>query len=200
MRSGTTTPEELVDTYVFGGEAYVFRHSPNDYDTLRVDLATSLAITADQITVVGSAKTGFSMSPDAYGTPFRDESDVDVVVVDQERFDELWFTLLTWEQEAVSGTFRQNWRRDRRRDVYFGRFFTDPRTVTGRRLRRFRDISNVWFDAFQSVGLRHASLAGRTFSGRLYRTWKHARLYHVRGLLECYRNNSPGEVETRNEV
>lgn len=195
----TTPAEQLVDQHVFGGHPYVFRSAPTDYEVLLKDLASSLKIPATDITIVGSAKTGFSMDPDAFGTPFREESDVDVVVVDAIRFDRLWYSLVGWEYRlGPQQGFRRAWLKRRHDDVYWGWFFDERLNTSGfsraAALRTVRDISNEWFEAFQSIGLRHATLAGRKFRGRLYRSWVHARMYHVHGLLK-YRDNVQREGE-----
>ncbi|HEX7139794.1 MAG TPA: hypothetical protein VF219_18220 [Vicinamibacterales bacterium] len=195
----TRPAEQLVDEHVFGGDPHVFRDAPSDYQLLLTDLASSLRITAAAISVVGSAKTGFSMDPEAFGTPFHDESDVDVVVIDPDRFDRLWCTLIGWEfRLGPQQGYRKAWLKRRHDEVYWGWFFDERLDVTrlsrAAALRTLRDISYEWFEAFQSVGLRHAKLAGRKFRGRLYRTWDHARMYHVHGLLK-YRDNLRREVE-----
>jgi len=195
----TTPTEQLVDQYVFAGDPHVFRNAPSDYQLLLDDLASSLGILASAITIVGSAKTGFSMDPEAFGTPFRDESDVDVVIIDEGRFDRLWHALISWEYRlGPQQGYRRAWLKRRHDDIYWGWFFDDRLNTSGlsraAALRVVRDISNEWFEAFQSVGLRHATLAGRKFRGRLYRTWNHARMYHVHGLLK-YRDNFEREAK-----
>ena len=191
----STPLEEVVNAHIFGGDPFVFRDSPESYQALLDDLSSSLAVKPEDMTIVGSAKTGFSLSPSAFGTPFHDGSDVDIVVVDTQRFDALWFTLLNWDMNVtLSAGYLKKWLIRRREDVYFGRFFTGepiPQLKGPTRpLKYLRDIANQWFSAFQSVGLRHAALASRRFSGRLYRTWDHARTYHVAGLRKCYATNS----------
>jgi hypothetical protein len=180
--------DEVVDVHVFGGDAYVFRETPADYQLLLTDLGTSLRLNPAAITIVGSAKLGFSMDPEAFGTPFREESDVDVVVVDPDRFDRIWYALIAWEYGlAPQKGYKQQWLKRRHEDVFWGWFFGESLHsggFHGEALRAVRDISYEWFEAFQSVGLRHSRLAGRKFKGRLYRTWDHARSYHTQGLLK----------------
>lgn len=197
----TTPVEQLVDQHVFAGVPHVFRDVPSDHQLLLEDLASSLELPTEAITIVGSAKTGFSMDPEAFGTPFHDESDIDVVVVDSGRFDRLWFALVGWEYRlGPQKGYRRAWLKRRQEEIYWGWFFDERLNTRGlaraAALRAVRDISNDWFEAFQSVGLRHATLAGRKFRGRLYRTWDHARMYHVHGLLK-YRDNLERQAEVR---
>jgi hypothetical protein len=75
--------------------------------------------------------------------------------------------------------------RYRRKDLYWGWLVPDKIAFDGLSfptiLKPIRDISTAWFDAFQGLSQLDEFL-GRTVSGRLYRTWDHALLYHVEGL------------------
>jgi hypothetical protein len=44
-----------------------------------------------------------------------------------------------------------------------------------------QELKAKWFEAFRSLG-RHSHFARRDVSGRLYRSWDLARLYHEHGL------------------
>jgi hypothetical protein len=79
------------------------------------------------------------------------------------------------------------WRRDRQRDLYWGWFRPDSIRYEGLTapdaLQPLRDLSAKWFNAFQSLSL-YTPFADRQVSGRLYRSWKHALLYHGEGLRQ----------------
>jgi hypothetical protein len=70
-------------------------------------------------------------------------------------------------------------------ELYWGWFVPDRIRYGGLSfpddLIPLRDLSARWFNAFQSLGTLR-EFAGRSVSGRLYRTWRHALLYHVEGL------------------
>jgi hypothetical protein len=48
-------------------------------------------------------------------------------------------------------------------------------------LKPIRDVSTAWFNAFQSLSF-YPEFSARQVSGLLYRSWEHARLYHLEGL------------------
>jgi hypothetical protein len=127
---------------------------------------------------------------------------VDVVVVDPGRFDQVWYALLEWDYRiGAQKGYRKKWQLERRADIYWGYVLTKPfpslKSIPLRNvLRPIRDLSDEWFDAFQSVGLRHPRLAGRKFSGRLYRSWQHAESYHVDGLRIVRDKPSPSASAT----
>jgi hypothetical protein len=178
---------------VLGGEPWVFRNQPNEYRRLKEHLAAQLGCSEEHIAIVGSAKIGFSLSPDTFGRPFLETSDVDVVVANERLFDELWALLLDWQYpwhlrkwpqgeqgwglEWLEG-FIAGWCQPT--NILFGG------VVRPRSYPPIRDFSRRWFDAFKSTAT-HPELAGRDFQGRLYRSWEHAIRYQVSGLNEVLR-------------
>lgn len=180
--------DKVVERHLFQGTPFVFREDPGRMDLLRRHLAESLTVREDHILIVGSAKMGFSLSPDTFPRRFSPVSDIDVLVYDKAIFDRIWGTVLRWHyptrHERLEGADRQ-WVGDRKRDIYWGWLKPDGIRYEGlslpERLVPVRDISSRWFDAFRSLSL-YPEFADRHVSGRLYRTLGHARLYHVDGL------------------
>src|SRR5207253_2377055 len=78
---------KIVKDEIFGGEPYVFREDPDALRILREHIGEGLKIRTDAITIVGSAKLGFSASPDTFARSFTRDSDIDVVVVSPALFD-----------------------------------------------------------------------------------------------------------------
>ena len=182
--------EDIVDRHVFEGTPYVFRDPPEAFDALRHHLSSRLGLAEENFVVVGSAKMGFSLSPDTFPRQFSDDSDIDVLVVDPALFDRVWFTMLDWHyprrRVRLDGVEGQ-WTGTRRKELYWGWFVPDKIRYEGlafpQCLKPMRDISTNWFNAFQSLGLVR-ELSSRDISGRLYRTWEHALAYHVDGLRQ----------------
>ena len=183
---------ELARELIFEGEPFVFRRAPEAYALLREHLHSELGIQENEVFVVGSGKTGFSVSPDSFGRPFSRRSDIDVVLVDSAIFDRLWITLLEWHYPRRTGRLGGadwQWVKDRRDDLYWGRFFDrDVRpqwsAISLRRpLQYWMDFSTRWFEAFQSLS-RYEVFSPWHVSGRLYRTREHAIEYHAEGLRQ----------------
>lgn len=180
--------EAVVEEYVFGGTPHVFRENPETLDVLFNHLSGALEISEQNMTIVGSAKIGFSLSPDAFPRQFSEQSDIDVLIVDESLFDKFWMAMLGWHYPRKGfdlGTWDNRWVKERRKDLYWGWFRPDKVRFKGLSLpnilKPLRDISTLWFDSFQSLS-RYPQFANREVSGRLYRTWDHALLYHVHGL------------------
>lgn len=165
---------------------YVFEPDPPTWDAFRADVSGALAIGLGDMTIVGSGRLGFSLKPDNNLRAFREKSDVDVVVVNADLFDQLWYELLRaayprqpWI-DKVGG-----WLRARQKEVYTG--WLTPldvqldRRILGARAQPVLDFNLRWFNTFKSAS-RHVRRRHEDVKGRLYRTWTHAELYHLDSL------------------
>lgn len=182
--------EKVVQEYIFQGVPYVFRERPELLDILRRHLCSALKFLEENVVVVGSAKIGFSLNPNNFPRQFSDESDIDILVVDEKLFDSLWMAILRWHYPrriTVLGGEDGRWMRERRQDLYWGAFFPDKIRFQGLSfpeiLKPLRDNSTAWFNAFRSLS-QYPELVSRNVSGRLYRTWEHALLYQTDGLRQ----------------
>ncbi len=189
---------ELARNFVFGGLPYVFRDAPEQHDLLKEHLSASLGVDRSDLVVVGSAKIGFSLGPDTFPRAFGDWSDIDVAVVSPTLFDRIWMAILRWHYpRRVLGLTGpdQPWGAARRKELYWGWMTPDDLRFEGlsysRALTPLRDLSTTWFNGFQSLS-RYPQFADRTVTGRLYRTWNHAFLYHVDGLRQIRSLNYRG--------
>lgn len=179
---------DIVRDRIFGGTPYVFRARPSSADTLYDYVAKQFAISRDCVKIVGSAKVGFSLSPDNFPRRFTPKSDIDVVVVDEKMFDTVWMALLDWHYpRRSSGLARPDaeWAKHRRREVYWGWFVPADIRFEGlsfpESLNPVRELRTRWFNVFQSLSI-FPEFSSRTVSGRLYRTWNFAYAYHAAGL------------------
>lgn len=101
-----TTAKSVTDSEKFGivqqwlseGIPYCFRECPLLYEAIRGWLARAIEIHAKEITLIGSARIGYSLAPgDDYGRPFNDSSDLDFSAISSVLFEncvavfELWF-------------------------------------------------------------------------------------------------------------
>lgn len=182
--------DKIVKTHVFSGVPYVFQEEPHLLDTLRNHLSDSMPIGKTNIAVVGSARIGFSLSPDTFPRAFSATSDIDVLVVDAAMFDTMWKTMLAWnyprKRSGLAGA-DSSWARARKKELYWGWFVPNRIQFDGlslpATLRPMRDIATNWFNAFRSLST-YLEFSRRNISGRLYRSWEHALLYHTDGLRQ----------------
>ena len=190
---------QLVRERLFTGTPYVFRERPELFNALSAHLASELAIDQDSIRIVGSAMTGFSLSPLNFGRPFNEGSDIDVVVVSEALFDEVWAGLQKWRYPWHLRRWEKSregpWGKERLEELVLGwcnPIKIDPPTLGAREpAQPLRDFAWRWLAAFNSVGRSYAALARRQFTGRLYRTWEYATRYHAYGFGEVLKRFPP---------
>jgi hypothetical protein len=172
--------QKIVDELLVAGIPFAFQESPADYDTLRGTLSTALHLISDNITVIGSGRIGFSLSPEKYGVPFSSQSDLDVVVVSPELFDRAWLDLLTLGRKyfGLQKTVQTWIDTHKENNIFWGFILPD-------RLPGVVSLSLSWFRAFKGLG-RSPSLAGRDVNGRLYRTWDHVHVHQLHSLRKIH--------------
>ena len=167
---------------------YVFEPKPPAWDIFRSEIGSQLGISHEDIRVVGSGRLGFSMKPWGNLTRFTDKSDVDVVIVNSNAFDELWLSLLHAAYPRSPLTEKLGgWLRDRRNEVYTG--WITPldihldRKIVGEKAKPVLDFKIRWFNTLKRAS-RHLPRRHEDVQARLYRTWRHAELYHLNSLAE----------------
>ena len=176
---------DVVQEHIFDGESWAFRETPADGHLLISHLQARLSLPPGDIVIVGSAKLGYSISPDTFGRAFSEFSDIDVIVIDHGRFEEIWKVLLDWRYPwhlRKWASIEKIWGIERLEQFICGWCMPSEIKYHGlaspRLLRPLRELSANWFDSFKSLS-RFPPLASRNVNSRLYRSWDHAMRYHV---------------------
>jgi hypothetical protein len=171
--------DELIDEHLITGLPYVFRDNPEAYQAFANTLASELRTPLEDISLIGSARIGYSLDPDKFGTPFQPESDLDAVVINAAMFDTAWFQLYNFGRRRLNLRYRVKTAFDdhRRNNVFYG--FIVPKELPG-----VLTAQPLWFNALQRVGADIRVLAGHDVNGRLYRTWNHVKAHQRYSLNE----------------
>lgn len=83
--------EIFVRLWLTEGEPFAFRECPGIFEEMRGWLALRLQLHPKEFTLVGSARTGYSLAPEPkYGTPFSADSDLDLATVSGTLFQEIY--------------------------------------------------------------------------------------------------------------
>jgi hypothetical protein len=174
----------LVQTHILDGVPAVLSIDRDSYQSIRASFASTVGASADDITIVGSAKLGYSLTPETFGSPFTSQSDIDIVVVNPQIYDRLWWLLSSWSFPWRPGGWpneKRNWARDRLERAFHG--WIEPELFfyweLGRRVTppALRDVRVEWFNALKQLS-QNAPLAGHDCQARIYRSWPHAARYH----------------------
>lgn len=90
------------------GIPYAFRDKASAYDELRYWLANKLSVNGKDVTIVGSGRIGFSMSPSKYGVVFNNGSDLDFSIVNENLFNACSADAVNFKREFEAGRLNPN--------------------------------------------------------------------------------------------
>ena len=163
------------------GIPFAFRARPALYEALRIWLARRLQVQAKEITIIGSGRQGFSLSPDEnVGQPFRPESDLDMTVVSSRLFQSLGDAFVRWEQDYTHGVVhprgekeRKYWDDNQRNcPCALQRGFIDPHKIpTWSPYPESITVNNALWEIQEKLKVTQHAPTIRKVSVRVYRDW-----------------------------
>lgn len=163
------------------GIPFAFKTRPGIYEALRIWLARRLDVYAKEITLVGSGRQGFCLSPGAnLCRPFAEHSDLDLTVVSESLFQRIQAAFVRWEGDYAAGRVTAQCERQRafweanRKSVPCGlaRGFIDPHKIpTLDRYPEAQMIGQVMYEAHEKLKATRDAPAVRKLSIRVYRDW-----------------------------
>lgn len=107
------------------GIPYGFRDTPAVYEEIRNWLGKKLEIDPRDVTLIGSARIGFSMSPGVeFGRSFSEKSDLDISIISEQLFLQTKDCFHVWENDVEVGAVNPRNERERRlwsENIEFGR-------------------------------------------------------------------------------
>jgi hypothetical protein len=171
--------DDFVDRQILNRIPWIFDGSV-DYSTWLVEVAADIDIPTTSIRIVGSAATGYSLSPLKPGRPFRPRStanertsDIDVALLDDDLFYQAWDTIVGYDRRRrLKGS--EEARAKLRLDVYWG-------VVSQNSLPQNTEPARRLLMALAALG-RRPPLRGYTVRCRVYRRIEDLRAYHVESL------------------
>ena len=167
---------EVVQKYLFDGIPFCFRGNTDVFYAFRKDICENFRIHPQNFAVVGSAKVGFSLSPEKFGNLFSDSSDIDVVLVSDELFDELWLKLIEYKHTTVfmlSSTIQNRFRQLQKR-LFYGIIRFDM-------LTNDFPIAKDWWKFFNRVS-KDERFGPRRVRAAFFKGWKHVSYYYEESL------------------
>jgi predicted nucleotidyltransferase len=192
---------EFVEKNLLSRVPWIFSEDEVAYREWRDAVAREAKVSADGIYIVGSAATGYSLSPLKPGRGFRvlaanrtSSSDVDVAVVDPLLFEGAWETIVRLDRirglgrPLSKGVESARIDRDRMRlNVYWGtisQVYAVLGTTTSRILR-----------SLKAATTRRAPFVGYEINVRIYRRRLDLQSYHeqsLKNLLKVLRQKGSG--------
>ncbi len=179
LKSASRIQRELVARLWVGeGVPYCFRATPAVYEEMRHWLGKRLRVDPKEITLIGSSRIGFSMSPNEFGRPFSENSDLDISIISSALFAETKDCFHAWEADLGRGTVHPRNERERRlwpENIEFGRRnipkgFMDPGKIpTIKRYELAQRVVNTMWALSVRVANSECGHPQRRASVRVYR-------------------------------
>jgi hypothetical protein len=169
----TLDPMTVVSDFILGLEPYAFRAHPEAYDKFRDELALRLGVGCETISLIGSARLGFSLNKARLLTPFSDQSDIDIVIVTSEMFDEAWIELLSKQEKfSLAGDDERRRFKSTRDNIFYGYFRPDRFPVD-------TELSKAWFP---KLATRFSSQIAQMhpIEAWLFKSWDHVHYFYSR--------------------
>lgn len=91
--------EALVRGFMSEGIPAAFQRDPLYYENIRELVACSLKIHPKYITLIGSARLGYSTAPQKYGHLMNEKSDLDIAVISKSLFKNMTKVFYKWEKD-----------------------------------------------------------------------------------------------------
>lgn len=144
----------LARLWLSEGIPFAFRARPAVYEHMRSFLASRLGVDPKDITLIGSARVGQSLSPSTLGRPFSSDSDLDLTVVSPDLFNRLVAEFNAWAYDFESGVAQPANSRERR-------FWNDH-------LERGPDVIGRGFLDSKMIPLRHSYVLAKQVGQTMY--------------------------------
>ncbi|WP_155299120.1 hypothetical protein [Deinococcus kurensis] len=187
--------DRFLDEHILCRQSHIFSLNPAGENLFFQHISQSLNVDPANIIIVGSAKTGISMSPSKFGRQFLPESDIDVIVISPSIYDDFWLTIaeFAYPHKSVIDSHLRTITKDVMRQFFWGSLHVPsltPYEITySERYANLRDYRSQWFTAFKGLSkyYNYPEFSARTVKGRLYRSLEHAKMYHRSGVQEIMR-------------
>lgn len=169
----TLNPMTVVSDFILKSEPYAFRDRPEAYGEFRSELALRLDVDCENISLIGSARLGFSLNKARLLSPFSDQSDLDIVIVASEIFDEAWLELLSKQDKfSLAGEDERSRFKRTRDNIFFGYFRPDHFPIN-------TELSKAWFP---KLATRFTSpiVQMHPIKAWLFKSWEHALYFYSR--------------------
>ncbi|PDT13750.1 hypothetical protein CO670_26825 [Rhizobium sp. J15] len=163
------------DTFLLDRLPHLFREDWHLYRQWKRKLASLIQVDPRNISVVGSACTGFSLNPLKNFKNFDGNSDVDVAIVSEHHFSISWRALRSTNLSAVGDHKMRSAIGDHRsRYIYWGCIAAD-------RILGLLPFKREWTEAMYAMAGEKPT-EEREINFRIYRDYDALRAYHMNGM------------------
>ena len=152
----------------------------NEIDRFREIISNGLRVNFHSVKIVGSAKIGYSLSPEHVLKPFEqslkgETSDIDIAIVSSKMFDHLW-EMIRNSKDIYSPANKSDFM-DTAQSIYNG-------YIKENILYKLRNVRPWWKQLVKPVteALQYEMTIEHPISYRIYRSWEDIEAYQVRSI------------------
>lgn len=92
----------IIRLWITEGIPYAFKDNPLLYEEIRAFIANGVKVHPKEVTLVGSARIGYSLRPNVWGRCFTKESDLDFTIISNELYTRLVRDFQKWVGDIES--------------------------------------------------------------------------------------------------
>jgi hypothetical protein len=171
----------LARLWLSEGIPFAFKSSPAIYDALRLWLARNIGVESKEVTLIGSARQGYSLSPDVTGgRVFGPQSDLDLSVISAALFERVSNAYARWQDDYTRGLVQPRHEREkhfwdenaRACPVGLAHGFIDPHKIPiWSRYPEAQTILNTLWRGLEKLKATNGAPNVRKLSLRVYSNW-----------------------------
>lgn len=188
------------------GVPFAFLSAPAIYQIARENLAKRLAISFRDVSMTGSGRLGYSMSPLKFGAAYSSDSDVDLFIISDRWFSEVSKQAVQFLDDYKTGRLKPN--NDTERGYWddhlenlprnMGNGFIDAKKVPTARSPAAKSLESAAWHFKREVNLLSDTETVRRSSIRAYKDWNSAVNQLAFSLRKALEHWKPAEIQ--NEV
>lgn len=174
--------EHIVRLWLTEGTPFLFLNSPGAYEEVRRWLGVRLEVCPKEITVVGSARIGYSLAGGPYfGRALSEISDLDLAIVSRRLFESLAETFSNWKSDYSKGVVPPRSEKERflwDQNLDFGErnlplgFFDVNKIPTFDQYPLIQRVQNTMWALCEKLKVTPKVPLPRRASVRVYATWR----------------------------
>ena len=177
----------LVSKWVVEKIPYIFKEDYETFLQTKLKLSKLLKVDSCSIIFVGSACTGFSLSPFKNLREFNEKSDIDIAIVSHYYFDVAWHAIRNTNPFDYNTEVQSAIKEHATKFIYWGTIATD-------KILGIMPFAKEWIHA-QEVISKEPVFENRKVNFRLYQDHEALRAYHLRN----FKINLPDMIVVKSE-
>ena len=174
LQDDSMSESDILNKYIFSGDPCIFSDNVGLYSRLKTKIACHFNIEVTKVHMVGSAKLGFSIAETKLWKLFDDDSDIDMVVISENVFDDFWKDL----SDLNTGLYDRSENDENKFHSFLKYFFRG--WIRPDFLPLAHHKTQEWLDYFRSIS--YGEFGTFKITGAVFKSEFFFRKYHERNI------------------